>query len=108
MKKADFEKHSKKVERILLDNNFNRTIEGDYYHPQYEWKKETKFGLFFCNPDTDYKSKIISIFCRFQDVEKSRPIHGNTFTGKINIHKLTSDEVIMELNWLLKRIDGLN
>lgn len=83
------------TERILLDNNFERSIFTDKFNPMYEWVKETKdFGKVYFNPDNSIDTNIYSIFGRFEDVEMIKKINPisiekfniNQYSGKCNFH----------------------
>lgn len=103
MNKQEFRNYLERVERKLLDARFNRTVESDPYN-WYEWKKETKYGTFFCDPDNDHTSKVIAIWGRFLDPEKAKQVSNNKYSGKRNILATNADLALSELDDLLNEL----
>jgi len=107
IKKSELKDFLSKAERMLLDRKYKRTIESD--HPgNYEWIKETDFGVLLFYPENCGDSGIYSVFCRFEDPQKAIDIlkmfGGNTYSGKCNFHFSEKDVILHNFDRLLSMV----
>lgn len=78
----------KKVEKILNEFGFRYEMKDDYFYIN------TKFGWWRIRPEHKNKSKLVTIFTRFEKPEKvDKEIFNqfdyNEFSGKLNFHRFT-------------------
>jgi len=84
--KANMKIFLNKTERILLNYQFQRTLDSDKFR-SYEWVKQTKnFGKVYFRPDNDSDSSIYSVFGMFEQPELTKDFECNHNSGKYNLH----------------------
>ena len=78
----------KKVEKILKEFDFIYEMKDDYFHIN------TKFGWWRIRPEHENRSKIATIYTRFEkpeiiDKEIFNQFDYNSWSGKLNFHRFT-------------------
>ena len=78
----------KKVEKALKEFNLKYEMKDDYFYVY------TKFGWWRIRPEHENRSKIVTIFTRFEKPEIInkdifKQFDYNSFSGKLNFHRLT-------------------
>lgn len=89
------------VEKCLNEYKFSYKKDGEYFYVN------TKFGLWKIRPEHENRSKLVTIFTRFDNPEYInkeifKNFRYNHFSGKLNFHYFNKDKDIMleDFNYL--------